>query len=284
VHADAPAGEELPAGHASHRKAPETLENVPARQGRQGSVPVRLNEPAAHGVGVQALEPGGAVVPTGHGRQAALPGVAANVSAGQAVHADAPAAEKDPAGHASHSIAPDALENVPARQGRQGSAPVRLNEPGAHAIGVHAAEPGGAVVPRGHGRQAAIPESGWNVSAAQGVQLVEPRPAANDPGEQAVQLVAPGALEKVPTRHGAHSGSEPVGLNSPAGQSCARAAEEETRSVKSTAQTCGIGRTPFWGARVHRHARAQQLKKHVRMATVYAVSRARCSTLGPASG
>src|SRR6185436_15287864 len=70
--------EKLPAGQLSHNMAPDALENVPGRQGRQGSLPVRLNDPGAQAVtrvvvvvvvtvvvvtSVQIEDPGGAVVP-----------------------------------------------------------------------------------------------------------------------------------------------------------------------------------------------------------------------------
>jgi hypothetical protein len=296
VHAAAPAPEKLPAGQASQRSAPEALENVPGRHGRQGWRPVRLKVPGVHAsggvvvvvvvepmvvvvvtIGMQAVAPGGAVVPRGHGRQAMLAGSGANVSAAHRLHDDDPAEPaKLPAGQASQRSAPEALENVPGRHGRQGSVPVRLNDPGAQASGrvvvvvttvvvvvvtrVQADEPGGAVVPGGHGRQMVDPSAGWNVSAAHGVQLVEPSVSAKVPAGHSEHTIVPGVLEKVPTRQGAHSGSEPVGLNSPGGQSCARAEEEEMRSMRSTAQT-RVMNDPLWAGRLQRARSESQEKK-----------------------
>jgi hypothetical protein len=228
-------------------------------------------------IGMQAVAPGGAVVPRGHGRQAMLAGSGANVSAAQRLHDDDPAEPaKLPAGQASQRSAPEALENVPGRHGRQGSVPVRLNDPGAQASGrvvvvvttvvvvvvtrVQADEPGGAVVPGGHGRQMVDPSAGWNVSAAHGVQLVEPSVSAKVPAGHSEHTIVPGVLEKVPTRQGAHSGSEPVGLNSPGGQSCARAEEEEMRSMRSTAQT-RVMNDPLWAGRLQRARSESQEKK-----------------------
>lgn len=195
-HAAAPgAAANVSAGHAEQVIEPRPAAKDPGSHGEQGSLPVGEKLPAEHGAAVHDVDPGGAVVPTGHASHANAPATLENVSLGQRRQA----------------LMPGVDANVPGVQGEHGAVPPGPDVPAGHVAsvvvvtGVHDVDPGSEVVPIGHAWHDSDPLVAAKVSAGQGLQLVCPDAAWKKPGAHCVH------------------GAAPVGLELPGEQSCAAA-------------------------------------------------------------